>query len=303
MRKTDCGICEQKEIPLNDTVKVDGKVYCNTCTNTHFPDKQSIEGRIIVKELDPTICAQCKKDFDAVELNKVAQYPVCPECETHMQNRALPNWVKAFFAAILVIVVGSFIWNWNYYMAYRDIKKANEYFQKGDFAHAYELMNLASLKVPEVEDINTYATYFKGVNFLYQDKNPEALAEFYKCREKMPVGNNVASLINQAKIGIDFANKDYEGFVEAAKENLTVDPSSASLLTSVASGYSYIYADKGDENAKAEALEYLARARTIDDTSKEMKNYYGMVEYRLETKKIISREDFVKEFPNGWTKK
>lgn len=302
MRKIDCNICDNKELPLNDTIKIDGKVYCSSCFETHYSDQKKLENRIVEKEIDPTICSSCSKEFGEVELNKISTYPICNDCETTIKNKNFPTWVKGFFIGILVIVVGSFVWNWKYYSAYKNFQKSNEYFQNGDYANATLLMKFASEKVPEVDDIKTLSTYFNGIELLAKDKSLEALKEFEKCKDKIPPDYNIINLIIQAKIGSTFDNKDYNGFLEASKENLALDTTLAVSLTSVASAYACIYADKGKEDDKQNSLRYLHKAKQIDSTSQEMKAFYNMVEYRIDSRKIIKREDFIKQFPNGWTK-
>lgn len=302
MRKTDCGVCEKTDLPLNETIKIDGKTYCADCFQKNFSDQSQLEFRTVEKEADPTVCAFCEKDFGDVELNKISTYPACADCTADIKNRTFPTWVKAFFIGIVVIVVGAFFWNWKYYQAYNDIQKSNESFGMGDYATAAALMTSAGKKVPEVEDVETLAAYFRGISFLSADKGAEALAEFNKCAEKLPPEYNMKSMIAQASIGASFDKQDYQGFLSAAKDLLQIDSTVASTWSSVASAYACIYADKGDEKAKANALKYIERAKTIDSTSAEAKQYYNMIEYRLDSRKIIRREEFLQQFPNGWTK-
>jgi hypothetical protein len=302
MRYIDCDLCGSKGIPLNNIVKVDEKVYCSNCLENHFADQKLLKNRHIEKGIDPTICSSCMKDFGDIELNKISTYPFCKDCDVAIKNKAFPVWVKAFFIGILIIVVFSFAWNWKYYRAYQDIQKANKSVEQGDFANASLLMNSASIDVPEVEDLRTFASYFKGIELLQKDKGNEALAELEKCRSKVPPDYPLENLIIQARIGASFDNNDYDGFLKAAKEKLALDTTQAVSLTSVASAYACLYAKKGREGYKASALEYLQRAKEIDSTSSDMKQYYNMIDYRIDTRKIIRREEFVKQFPNGWTK-
>jgi hypothetical protein len=302
MKSLDCNICETKNIPMNDTIKIDSKVHCGNCFETHFSDQKNLEGKLVEKETDPTVCSFCHTDFGNIELKKISAYPICDKCEVEIKNKTFPTWVKGFFVGILVIVLGSFFWNWKFYQAYNDVKQSNEFFQKQDYTNATLLMNDASNKVPEVEDLKTMSTYFHGIELLSKDKSAEALTEFNKCKDKVPADYNINTLIIQAKIGSTFDNKDYNGFLEASKQNLALDSTLAISLTSVASAYACIYADKGDDKAKQNAFAYLNKAKALDDTSKAMKEYYNMVEYRIETRKIIRREEFTKQFPKGWTK-
>ena len=303
MKKTSCDICQKTDVPLNDTLKIEGKTYCAACIQATFPNDSHLELENIEKEFDPTVCVFCEKDFGSRHLSNIANYPVCEDCETDIRNRTFPTWVKAFLAAIVVIVIGAFFWNWKYYQAYNDIKTSNNQFTAGFYTQAAERMTSASEKVPEVEELSTLASYFRGIARLTEDKSAEALVEFNQCADKMPAEYNMGILINQATIGATFDNKDYEGFLKASMKQLELDSSNATFWTSIASAYACIYADKGDESARKNAFLYLQKARSIDSTSADAREYYNMVEYRIDSKKIISREEFLQQFPNGWTKK
>jgi len=302
MRKIDCSICDNKEIALNDTIKIDGKVYCTNCFDANFSDQKELDNKLVEKDLDSTICSFCSKDFGELELNKISAYPICESCEITVKNKTFPTWVKGFFIGIIAIVVVSFIWNWKYYRAYLSIKKSNEFYQNGDFSNASLLMRSASETLPEVEDIKIVSSYFSGIDLLYRDKSAEALMEFEKYKDKMPDDFDINYLIIQARIGASFDNKDYEGFLKASKENLAFDTTLAISLTSVASAYACLYADNGFEEDKQNAVSYLNKAKQIDSTSNEMTVYYNMVEYRIDSRNIIRREEFIEQFPNGWTK-
>jgi hypothetical protein len=302
MRIVSCSHCSKENVPLNDTIKISGKVYCSDCFESEFPEKEDLKGLIVEKEFDPTVCASCSIDFDTIELKKISTYPICNQCETTIKNRTFPMWVKGFFIGILVIVVTAFSWNWKYYQAYDNIKQSNQYAQKGNYTQAAVLMGSASEKVPQVEDLRTLASYYKGIGLLTEDKSQAALIEFNNCKDKMPPEYNIQSLIIQARIGIGFDNKDYEAFLAASKENLALDTTLAISWTSVASAYACIYAEKGDNDAKKQAEIYLDKAKSIDSTSEAAIQYYNMVDYRLQTRQIIRREEFISKYPNGWTK-
>ncbi len=301
MRKFICVSCN-KETGLNETVKVDGKAYCNDCFEIQFSDRDKLQGSIVEREIDPTVCANCNKDFGETELNKIATFPVCSECEIAIKKRTFPAWVKAFFIGILVIVVVAFIWNWKFYTAYQNIDKANASFQEGDYAGASLLMKSASEKVPEVEDLKTLAGFYNGIDLLAKDKCAEAEIEFENISNKLPPDFNINTFKIQARLGAAFNNQDYQGFLDASKDYLAMDSTLAYSLTSVASAYACLYASQGKDEYKLSALQYLQRAKQADSTSEEMKSYYNMVEYRIFTRKIIRREEFNKQFPNGWTK-
>jgi tetratricopeptide (TPR) repeat protein len=302
MKHVECSQCQKTTIPMNESIKVDGLIFCNDCAEKQFADRSLLEGKLLENDIDPTVCAFCSEDKGDIDLPKTSKYPICDDCAVDLKKRVMPDWVKAFFAAVVVIVIGSFIWNWKYYQAYNDIKKANAFFAAGNASEAANLMASASEKVTEVNDLKIATAYFKGWDFMSKDKSAEALVEFNKCKTEMPFDTNLKLLINQAEIGVAFDNKNYDDFLKLSQEVLKSDSTSATLWTSVASAYACVYVDKGLESAKIEAIKHLDKAKSIDNTSDEMKQYYNRVEYRLDARKIIKSEDFIKQFPNGWTK-
>jgi hypothetical protein len=74
MKRINCNICDEKEIALNDSIKIDGIVYCKSCFDSQFSDQNNLNNKLIENELDPTICSFCNKDYGQSELNKISIY-------------------------------------------------------------------------------------------------------------------------------------------------------------------------------------------------------------------------------------
>ena len=301
MKKVTCDICHAVNIPVNSTLKVDGCIYCESCLNIHFPNEVAIKGRKIEKQLDPTICSKCNKDFGNRILNKISIYPVCTECEEEIKNKTMPGWVKAFFIGILAIVVFSCIWNWRFIESYKNIKEAFLAFDAGDANSAFTFMQTASSQVPESPDLKTMTSYFNGLVLLNNNKSAEALTEFKKCVGLLPPDFAVDFLIIQSKMGKGFDEKDYNLFLSAAKEYWSFDDSNPLAWASVASAYACIYASENADSIKSFAFYYLKQAKDIDDTSEYMQEYYNRIEHRIYTKNIISKEEFDSIYPHGWS--
>lgn len=302
MKEVKCDICEKEDIPTNESLKVDDKIYCNTCFETSFPNKTDLEGKKVDKEFDPTICASCGKDFGRKTLNKISNYPICDECDEKIRNRAFPNWVKLFFAVIIAIVAFSFIWNWRFYESYNKINKSIAAFHDGDLQNASILMQTASNNVPEVTEVESIANYYKALYLLSSDKSAEALVELEKCKDVLPEEYNINQLILQARMGAGFDSKNYDQFLLAAKEFLNLDKSFAMSWASVASAYACKYAVSNVDSIKESALLYLSKAKQIDDTTKEMLEYYNRIEHRIFTRNVISTKEFQEKYPTGWDK-
>jgi hypothetical protein len=278
MKVTDCAKCTNTGLPLNETLKIDGEIYCKACIEANFTNRNQLKGKIVEKMLDPTVCATCGKDYGDLMLPQIAKYPTCEECAVAIKNKILPFWVKIFFAAVVAIVLFSFFWNLRFFIAYRDLHTALTSFSNGDFKGANKFMKTASDKVPEVGELKTASTFFNGVSLLVDDKSADALNEFTACKEKLPPGFKIDAYINQAKMGIGFDTKNYDLFLSASKDNLGLD------------------------SDRAFAGKYIQKARSLDSTGNDLKVWANMIEYRMETREIIRKEDFIKKYPNGWSK-
>ncbi|MCC6462524.1 MAG: hypothetical protein IT260_18800 [Saprospiraceae bacterium] len=302
MTPVTCPHCNTSGLATNDTVLVDGTLYCSSCIDMIFRDPSLLEGRQVEKVLDPTVCANCGKDNGDIAFGKISTYPICPDCALAIRQRTLPLWVKGFFAFILLVVVFACYWNWRFYQGYQHLQDSNTAFQTGQYRQAEQLAFRASQDVPEIEDLLALHQYYLGVALLTEDKSAEALKAFDLCKEKMPADFNVGYLIDQAKVGASFDSKDYGGFLTISKKVLREDSIPAISWARVASAYACLYAEKGQDSLRTRALDYLQSAQRIDSTSQDMTEYYNMIQHRLFTKNILTRDEFRQQFPKGWTK-
>jgi tetratricopeptide (TPR) repeat protein len=302
MRKVTCHDCASADVPLNESVNVEERDYCGPCAKKNFPDEASVAGKKIVKTLDPTICTECATDFGDTVIPKLAHYPICDPCQKAIREKTFPKWVKAFLLGIAAIVVFSFCWNWPYYQAYSDLQTANELAADGNYTKGAQLMQSASKKAPEVEDLKTLAHFFQGVAYLQTDQAAKALPLLLECEGKLPDDFDLPSLVLGAQSTIAFEKQDYEAFLKANQSIFEKDSTVVDNWFGVASAYSCLYATKGTIADKNQALHYLAGADKIDSTSADCKFYHSLIAYRIENQKMITREAFKKQFPHGWTK-
>lgn len=301
MKKTNCDICHQTEIPLNHSIIIEGQVHCKSCFETQFSDQKELEGKHIEQIADSTICSSCKRDFGNIELQKVGAYHMCTNCEIELKKRVFPLWVKAFFAAVIVIVIVGFAWNWRYYSAHKDVQQSISAIQNGDYALAASLMKEAGEKAIEFPELIATGHYYKGIDLLIKDKSAAALAELNKCRSVIPA-YEVEPLILQARIGIAFDTKDYRKLLILSESNLAYDSLQPISLLMVASSHACVFASEGDEKNRQLAYNYIAKAKAIDSTNPEVPDYVNRIQYRLYSRNIITNAEFDKKFPNGWTK-
>jgi hypothetical protein len=285
---------------MNDTLRVADRTLCVACCNQVLADpagpRPSLE-----RQLDPTVCVNCRQDHGATELPRVAGLPVCGACETLFRNRPFPRWIKASLAAVLVLVVLSLVWNLRFFQGYLAMKKFGVCYAQGNLEAAAAQVSAAAAYVPECQDIRHMVTFFEGVTLLHQDKCTEALARLTQCRDKVPPGLPLEVLILEARSGAAFNARDYDGFLEAAQQLDRQLPGDYLATAMVASALACKYAETGDAGFRTRALERLAQAQTMAQGTPAFTEYESRIRHRLQSREIITGAEFRQRFPNGWT--
>jgi len=285
---------------MNETIHVGTHVVCDACCRQILagPNAEQLK---LEREADPTICVNCGSDSGSVELPKLAGLPVCNPCETFFRNRPFPNWIKLSFAGVIALVVVSLAWNLRFFQAYAASKASFVSLARGDAEMASRQMSSAAKHVPESADLCVLATYMEGVTLLQRNQSAEALTKLTACGDKLPPQFGVEVLIADAKCGVAFDAKDYDGFLAAAEAVERLRPNDCMGTATVASAWACKYAQTGDVPAQQKALSLLEQARTMTPGSPDFKEYENRIMHQLQSREIITREEFVRRFPKGWT--
>jgi len=209
-------------------------------------------------------------------------------------------------AGLAAIVIFSFIWNWRFVQAYIDLRKVKTAQHDGDIKKTAKLFHSVASKVPEQKELSVMATFYDGVQLLYEEDKPaESLKLFNFCKENLPKMPFLDYMINASEIGVAFDNKDYDKFLSLAIQQQNRRPDDHSAVAGVASAYACKYAVTGDEQFKQQSLDYLEKSKTLSEKQGDLKRfeeYEDRILYRLETREIIGRKEFIQKFPNGWKK-
>jgi ADP-ribosylglycohydrolase len=104
-----------------------------------------------------------------------------------------------------------------------------------------------------------------------------------------------------AQIGIAFHRRDYDEFARLAQQVSRENPRSAAAAAEVASAYACKYAVTGDPSMRQAALDSLEQARKLKRPNDAgFPEYENRIQHRLATRMILSRAQFVQQYPNGW---
>lgn len=299
MQKSACSSC-QKEFSMNNTYLIKGAVFCETCGNEFLGKNKDIPPEAITRQMDKTLCSICGKDNGNLRFREISGIPLCLECEAIARNRPFPKWIKISLTSVIFLVIFSFVWNLRFIEAYFSLKQSYKAIAEGKIERAVELANKASQKVPEDKNLKALSAYYAGMLAMKNDDNEKALSLFESCREAIPA-EHLDPLIAQARIGLAFNNRDYDTFMTISKELSDKNPEGAYYQAQLASAYACKYAVTGDLQYKNSSLECLAAVDKMPTKGPAQDvEYKQRILYRLQTREIISPEEFHKRFPNGW---
>lgn len=304
MRKVICEKCGG-EFQTNETLKIDESIICRVCAEPIFAANK-IPADQIQQQIDPTICVGCGMDNGDTDLARLGQLPVCPACNELFKNRPYPAWIKAALTGMVLLVVFALFWNSRFILAYYELRRFNAAMEAGDFENGVAYCISASQHVHENAEIQAYATFYKGVLLLNQDKPAEALELLQSCRGRVRNESDIDDLIVRAQIAIAFDHTDYNEFLRLALQMDQKHKGDPTVTGQVASAYACKYAETQDEQYKTKSMAALDRARTLAKSMPEYKEYFAEYEqrilHRLHTQEIIDHNEFKKRYPNGWIK-
>jgi hypothetical protein len=200
------------------------------------------------------------------------------------------------------IVLAAFIYNWRYFKGYLEILGANRALAAGDINRGAALFEAASVRLPEIKELSVLHGLYKAQKLLGEDKNEEALAVVRKTKATAPpqMANMFQQVELMSEIGVSFDQHDYDMFLTKSEELANLVPNEPRAIGGVASAYACKFAQTGDPKFRTKALEQLERAKSIPSNDDDFAEFENRIQFRLQTREIIDRDEFQKRFPNGW---
>ena len=305
MKRVTCSQCGVT-VPMNDTFRLDEAVLCSACLERRCPPNQSLEDlqQEMREQLDPTICAECGQDNGVLDLPQIVGVPICDECGEKLRRFRYPEWVKVAMGVVLALTVVSFVRSAPYYRGHVAWRKATEAFVEWRFEDAANYSAAASEHVPDYAPFQKLAQFYRGAYLLQiEDKPKEALELILGVQKFYLEDRLVQAYVIWAEQYIAYQDKDYALFLKKAKAKMKLYPGDWLFAAQVASGHAYIYAATGDQRQKAECRKAIREAgKLAPQDAPAVAEYYQRIEHRLDTREIISGEEFRERFPDGYKK-
>ena len=340
MRRIRCEDCGQ-DVPSADSFNVLGRNLCEPCADKAVVGRapKDLPKGAVVRNSDPTICAQCGKDGGNFEWPHEATLGVCDACREQLYHRPFPTWVRLSFAAILLLVCIEVARNWRLFQAHVEIPRARRAIDEGRVADGAELLARAARHAPEMPELAQQASFFQGVSLLQEGRFAEAataleplsksltgedaevvasyllVARVQDLIEQKRAGeaavmatefaarhpkNKVApGLVHAARVAQAFDDKDYDGFLSLAQEQEAREPEDPLSAAQVASALACKYAVTGDEEYRRKSTAKLEQTRAAASGDKSFIEYEERILHRLNTREIIDRTEYNRRFRSG----
>ncbi|MFN2571134.1 MAG: tetratricopeptide repeat protein [Gemmatimonadales bacterium] len=90
----------------------------------------------VVRILDPTICSRCKTDNGDTDLRLIGAVPFCPSCGAILYAYPFPTWLKASFAALLLLLAFALWRDAPYFSAGRHLAEARRDMARENYTSA-----------------------------------------------------------------------------------------------------------------------------------------------------------------------
>ena len=214
------------------------------------------------------------------------------ETPVEVNNVTIPSWVIWFVGLILAMSVFGFIYFHRYTKSIHDYKFAISAYQEGDFETAEKYSASASALVPDNKEFLSLMYYISGIKNYSESNFAEALEFLEKYLSYESDDAFIDELVTSMKISNAFEDKDYSLMADLSEQLYSNYSDEPQVILQYASALACKYADSENSDDYNKALELIETARTyeLDDSNID---YIKRIEYRLSTKNIISKAEYM----------
>jgi tetratricopeptide (TPR) repeat protein len=253
-----------------------------------------------IEDRPANACFRCGTDYGSVVLPRIAGLPVCDGCARILRNRPFPGWIRIAFGALILLAVLAFVYNQRFFLAHVEMQRALRALKSGNVERAVALFDEAAERVPDEPGLQALARYFRALMLVGQERSAEAIPLLKEALAINPNEPTLAAALLQAEAGLAYEQKDYDRFLEVEQTVAKKQPDNPIAALGVASAHACRYAATGDEAAKDLAERQIESASKMKGAEgPEFAEYLDRIRYRLETREIISRNEYLRRFPNG----
>jgi hypothetical protein len=132
------------------------------------------------------------------------------------------------------------------------------------------------------------------------DQDEDAARLMHEASAEYPQSQFLAETARSLDGGVAFDHKDYDGFLRLSQVNMEESPGEPGAVATVASALACKYAVTGDPNLRRQTEEMLEKARALAHRSPEdmasFTEYAERIQYRLDSREIISRPEYDRRF-------
>jgi hypothetical protein len=136
MRHLTCSSCGTK-FPAGDMFALDGACVCEPCGDRLLGEARDRQHEPHVSRIgDTTICSRCKADNGETDFRLIGGIPFCPRCGEALYAYPFPIWLKASFAALLLLLAFALWRNGPYFAAARHLVAGRRAMDRQDYQSA-----------------------------------------------------------------------------------------------------------------------------------------------------------------------
>ena len=138
MRHLNCSSCAG-EFPAGQMFAVNDVPLCEPCADRLVVDAQAKHRNPrVVRILDPTICSRCKTDNGDTDLRLIGGVPFCPSCGAALYAYPFPMWLKASFAALVLLLAFALWHDAPYFAAGKQLAAARRDMERARYKSAVD---------------------------------------------------------------------------------------------------------------------------------------------------------------------
>lgn len=165
---------------MGSLFQLGGALYCQQCVADAEQRAQG-SGEAVRQAVDPTICANCRRDNGSAELPRLSGVPMCERCVRQFRERPFPGWLKLAFVGLLLLLAASLHHGRPYFEAGRKLVRAERLMEARQFGPASALLTDVLKVAPDSEKVILLKVKADLLSGHYNEAS--ALAEQHKDRK------------------------------------------------------------------------------------------------------------------------